>query len=304
MTEFEKKEIQALIAEGKTEKALEKMTTWAKLKADDDAANEALLLSGQWKRNEKDYQLGILEDKNYQITRNKVNYAVLNWLETVESSAPLSVNQPSLSISSQKVLFLASNPLDTAQLQLNKEFTQIHLVLQSSTFQLVQAPNATYNTFLKAIVQHKPSIVHFSGHGLGDGLPQVPTADTRVVMVSKMVKQEQAGLVLDNGAGLSQVFETAHIQQLFSILKQNGLHIDVVLLNACYSHAQAAAIKPYVRYVIGMSAAVGDGAAIQFATSFYEQLSINGGNVPFAFDMACLSVDITDGDESHKPILM
>ncbi len=50
--------------------------------------------------------------------------------------------------------------------------------------------------------------------------------------------------------------------------------IDVVLLNACHSETQAAAISMAgVKYVIGMNRAVKDTTAIEFSAGFYRGMA-------------------------------
>ena len=49
-------------------------------------------------------------------------------------------------------------------------------------------------------------------------------------------------------------------------------NIRCVVLNACYSEAQAQAIAEAIDCVVGMTSAVGDDAAIEFATAFYRAL--------------------------------
>jgi hypothetical protein len=46
--------------------------------------------------------------------------------------------------------------------------------------------------------------------------------------------------------------------------------LNVFVLNACYSEIQANAIVQHIDYVIGMSQAIGDTAAIKFAMGFYD----------------------------------
>ena len=48
--------------------------------------------------------------------------------------------------------------------------------------------------------------------------------------------------------------------------------IAFAVLNACYSFVQASALAQHIPYVIGMKQAIGDKAAIKFATGFYNLL--------------------------------
>jgi hypothetical protein len=57
---------------------------------------------------------------------------------------------------------------------------------------------------------------------------------------------------------------------LFHVLKDN---VRVVVLNACYSAAQAKGIVKEIDCAVGMSDAIGDDHAIAFATEFYQALA-------------------------------
>ena len=55
-----------------------------------------------------------------------------------------------------------------------------------------------------------------------------------------------------------------------------------MVLNACYSETQARAIAEHIDAVVGMTTAVGDQAAINFAAAFYQALgfgrTVKNGN--------------------------
>ena len=59
---------------------------------------------------------------------------------------------------------------------------------------------------------------------------------------------------------------------LSEVFKVLGNKIDLVFLNACYSEKQARAIAKHVNCVIGMSDAIPDITAIEFASTFYSSL--------------------------------
>lgn len=90
------------------------------------------------------------------------------------------------------------------------------------------------------------------------------------------------------------------LSQVFSILKDN---IRCVVLNACYSEQQAQAIAQHIDCVIGMSNAIGDPAAISFATAFYQALGY-GRSIKTAFDLGCAQVDIENLSEQDTPKLV
>ena len=75
-----------------------------------------------------------------------------------------------------------------------------------------------------------------------------------------------------------------------SLFKALGNKIDLVFLNACYSEKQAKAIAQHVNCVIGMSNAVSDTTAIEFASMFYFSLGFKK-SVKEAFDLALFKSD-------------
>jgi hypothetical protein len=59
-------------------------------------------------------------------------------------------------------------------------------------------------------------------------------------------------------------------EALAGLFKLFADRVQCVILNACYSEVQAEAIARYIPYVIGMSEAIGDRAAIEFSVGFYD----------------------------------
>jgi hypothetical protein len=68
-----------------------------------------------------------------------------------------------------KVLFFSANPTGTSKLQLDEEVRQITLKIRSSehrdVLELIPRMAARPDDILQALLEHKPHIVHFSGHG-------------------------------------------------------------------------------------------------------------------------------------------
>ena len=129
----------------------------------------------------------------------------------------------------------------------------------------------------RAVLEEKPQIVHFSGHGVG--------AD---------------GIVLEDTLGRAKPVGGKALAKLFSLLADQ---VDCVLLNACHSQKQAAAIAKHIDTVIGMSQAAGDKAALQFAIGFYDALG-NGRGYAFAHQWGCTAIELEGIDESLTPVLL
>ncbi|MCB0682027.1 MAG: hypothetical protein KDC32_14120, partial [Saprospiraceae bacterium] len=70
----------------------------------------------------------------------------------------------------QTILFLASNPSETGIIQLEKEHSRISRELQDSdhpqSFIIRPKDAVTLLDFQESMSREKPTIVHFSGHGV------------------------------------------------------------------------------------------------------------------------------------------
>jgi hypothetical protein len=80
--------------------------------------------------------------------------------------------------------------------------------------------------------------------------------------------------------------------------------VRCVVLNACYSEVQATSIVKSIKYVIGMSNAISDKAAIAFGAGFYQALG--GGKTfeeAFRFGRVRIEMEAMAGDESLSPVL-
>jgi hypothetical protein len=162
------------------------------------------------------------------------------------------------------ILVLTANPTDTGRLRLDKEVREIEEGLKRSNkrskFKIVAKFAVRTRDILQAVLENKPQIIHFSGHGETKGL---------------LVEDESGKHTYLNINGLAQLFA--------AVTTQNP--IECVLLNACYSREQAEAISKHIKYVTGMENSVGDNEAISFAVAFYDTLGAGAG-YEYAFKIA------------------
>lgn len=128
----------------------------------------------------------------------------------------------------------------------------------------------------RALLDYEPEIVHFSGHGTGD-----------------------RGLVLENTSGEMQLVSAESLAKLFKLFRDK---IECVVLNACYSEAQAETIYEHISCVVGMNQEIGDKAAIKFAVGFYDALGA-GRIYEDAFEFGCNSIDLAGIPEVSTPVL-
>lgn len=175
---------------------------------------------------------------------------------------------------SETILIFAASPLDQPRLSLDREVREIDNGLRHSRkhFDIKQQWATRPKDLRRALLDHKPEYVHFCGHGAGhDG----------IVLEGHLV--DAAAL-----AGLFKLFST---------------HIKCVVLNACYSSVQAQAIAKHINYVVGMKKAIGDSAAIEFASAFYDALGA-GESVVFAFALGCNAIQLAGIPEYLTPELL
>jgi AAA-like domain/CHAT domain len=187
----------------------------------------------------------------------------------------------SFSTATTTILMLSANPKGTVPLRLDEERREIEAgVLERSrlreNFRLITKTAIRPRDFQRAMLDLNPQIVHFSGHG-----------------------EEDSGLVFENDAGQSQFVDAEALAGLFALFADQ---LQCVVLNACYSEVQAEAIAQHIPYVIGMNAAVGDRAAVEFAVGFYDALGA-GREIEFAFKAGCSSIQMAGIPEQLIPVL-
>jgi hypothetical protein len=179
-----------------------------------------------------------------------------------------------------KALFLAANPAVTSRLALDEEIRLIEEMVRKSRYRNTLAFQSAWavrpDDLLQLLNEHQPHIVHFSGHGIGEGL-QLAGED-----------------------GEARLVTTLALKRLFTALKDN---IRLILLNACYSREQAQALVEVIDCVIGMNESIGDEAAAIFAASFYRALGF-GRSVQNAFDQGLAALSVTNVFEEDIPKLL
>jgi CHAT domain len=184
------------------------------------------------------------------------------------------------------ILFLSANPSETQRLQLAEECNEIDKKLRMASegdrFRIEQHHAISVKDLSDTLMRYQPDIVHFSGHGRDDG-----------------------AIVFQDSEGHEQPVPPDSLTRLFQILNNDSeKKIRCVLLNACYAAKQAEAIANHVDSVIGMSTAVSDKAAIEFAAYFYQGLGY-GKNLKTAFDLGCIQLGLEGNTtEENTPQLI
>jgi hypothetical protein len=179
------------------------------------------------------------------------------------------------------VLFVAANPLATTRLSLDEEVRRIVDKMRGAKYQssieLRTAWAARPDDLLMSLNQFSPDVLHFSGHGNPEG---------------------QLAFVDDGGRA-----KLVSNRALTATLHSAGSSVQLVVLNACYSKQQAAALIGVIPCAIGMNAAIGDEAAIVFSAAFYRAIAY-GGSVRRAFDQAVAALLLEGLPEESTPELL
>lgn len=185
-----------------------------------------------------------------------------------------------------RILFLSANPEGTTKLQVIQEYKLIDSKIQASEyrdqFDLEQSHAVSLMELQTLLLRFKPNIVHFSGHGSKTG-----------------------ALIFENLEGLPEEAPPKALSVLFRIINEGASseesqdsRINCVVLSACYSIKQAKAIAQHVDCVIGISEAIKDTSATNFAASFYQALGF-GKSVQTAFEFGRNQLELSDdADES------
>lgn len=179
----------------------------------------------------------------------------------------------------KKILIVSANPIDTDPLRLDQEAREIKEGLRLSRdrdlFKIEQEWAVRTKDLRRALLNHRPQIVHFCGHG------------------------EVSGILLEDNNGRAALVSQEALAKLFKLFEKD---VECVVLNACLSWEQAEAISEHINYVVGMSKEVGDAAAIEFAVGFYDAL---GAGEPYAraFEFGTSAIELEGLNEEDTPQL-
>lgn len=178
----------------------------------------------------------------------------------------------------RRILILTVNPFGVPQLRLDQEVRDIKEALKRAKlrhqFNVENATAVRTSDFRRVMLEYRPNLVHFSGHGNHDGL------------------------FFEDESGYPKLVTAEAVAGLFKLFAQ----VECVLLNACYSVLQAEAISQHVKYVIGMRNQISDTASIEFSTGFYDALGV-GSSIEYAFEIGKASISLGNVAEHLLPIL-
>jgi tetratricopeptide (TPR) repeat protein len=180
-----------------------------------------------------------------------------------------------------RILFLASAPKNQGNLRLGTELQEIRNRLASNTaFEIRDRQAVKPDDVLQTILNYKPHIVHFSGHG-----------------------QDTGEICFEDERGDSKTIPPDALASLFQAVTD---YVKCVLINTCFSEKQALAISQYVPIVIGTKKEITDSAAIKFSTGFYTALDpdLSQKNLLKAFEIGRIAIRFESLPENLTPIII
>lgn len=181
----------------------------------------------------------------------------------------------------KKILIVSANPETTASLRLADEMRGItegcRKAKERDAFDIKILQSTRLDDFRLEMLEFKPNILHFCGHGSGD-----------------------KGIILESDNSGAQFLEG---KRLANFLGNFTSHLECVILNACFSEKQAEDIRNQVDFVVGMKEAIGDKIASRFSVLFFEAVFAQR-DYQASFDYAIDSLDLEEITGSLSPVLM
>lgn len=178
------------------------------------------------------------------------------------------------------VMFVAANPRALDELELADEARRIEDSLRGTPGErrigVRCCWRADADSLMGALFDGVPDVLHFAGHGGVNG----------------------AMLLQAVGGAVHPVAPDA----LAALLGARPKRPRVIVLNACHSVVMARVLLPLVDAVIGMRAAVDDGAARRFAVEFYKGVG-HEYPVQVAFDLAVAALRVCNLPGGDMPQL-
>jgi len=181
------------------------------------------------------------------------------------------------------VLYLMANPVRRHHLRVDAEVSKVNEEIRRSQFRdnitLHQLPAANLNSIIRGLNDHRPRIVHFSGHG------------------------NRGGVAVDDGGIKRTRKQLVTFDILGKALAATDSPPEVVVLNACQSAGARSALLSTAKAIIVMQDSVSDVAAVAFATMFYGGIA-SGQSLQSAFEQGRVAVESVSLGEAAIPALI
>lgn len=165
------------------------------------------------------------------------------------------------------LLVLAANPFIDKGIQFDEEIKEIEKIFNkrriSCYLKVVHTMAVTWRDLQNSLVQYKPFIWHFIGHG------------------------NESGVILDSR---DYEYEMGYNEDLSHLVGLFSKEIKCIFLNSCNSYVTAQILSQEVEYVIGIEGEINDISAIEFSLAFYDAISF-GSEIERAFQIAMVTFE-------------
>jgi hypothetical protein len=181
------------------------------------------------------------------------------------------------------VLYLVANPDPNNHLRLDAEVRKVQEAIRGSVFRdnitIQYRPAADLTSLIDGLNDHRPQIVHFSGHSSKVG-----------------------GLVTDTGSVKKAAVSELPFELLGKALAATDHPPEVVVLNSCESSAARKLVLRSANVVVSMRVPITDIAATAFAQRFYAAIA-SGQSIKAAFAQGKIAVEHVSIGEVSTPEL-
>lgn len=171
----------------------------------------------------------------------------------------------------KKILFIYSTPSGKMMLNFGHEIKRIKEALKTSNyrdrnkFEFVVEEAVEADKLFRLLRNQKADFIHIALHG-----------------------SKRKGLLFENSFGQEYAISAEDMKDTFELLTMRH-KTHCVILNACHSEDEAAAVSVFTGYAIGNRESMPDEAAIVFTRAFYEMI-FDGEDVEYAFKVAVMAL--------------
>ncbi|WNJ18737.1 COR domain-containing protein [Pontibacter sp. G13] len=169
----------------------------------------------------------------------------------------------------KKILFMSANPRNRTHLEVKKElrFLQSEYMRGGNdhSYVFLEAEFGVDAQRFQRALDAKPSILHFSGHGINEGL---------------YIQDDNGNAIPYRISGLKRSF------------KHHTESLKAIILNACFSKDIALTLSDLGFLVIGTSGRIHDSTSIEFSKGFYSALG-SGKDFQICFEEGLTAAEMT-----------
>ena len=182
-----------------------------------------------------------------------------------------------------EVLYLTANPDEQNALRVDAEVRQVQEAVRGSVLRdnivVHQLPAADLDLLMDGLNDHRPNIVHFSGHGYRGGL----------AVDHAKVKRPKGKFITYDILGQA--------------LAATDSPPSIVVLNSCQSAGARQALIPPAQAIVVMQDFISDLAAAAFSAKFYAAIAA-GQSLKSAFEQGRVAVANVSLNEAATPVLI